>query len=1016
MPEQVLKSPGYYDREIDLSTRTVQPSGTPITVVGASPRGPAFVPSTLGSYDDYANKFGSLDTKFMAGYAVQQALNSRPAVVFIRTLGAGSNSTSTDFNTTATKGTVVNSGMMITGSTSWVSDSRHKGAVQFIAAKHKVTASEAFGNPMFTDNSSYTMASSNVYLIRAQLLTTYDARFMVMDTNQTFANMMDDAASIDATATNATFRRFKLVISSSAGASFAKDDGVAGVRILTASLDPSDTCYIGKILNTDPEKFETYKHLLYSDFAVDAELACVASGGGNTDSVVIVSGSANTSNTSGDTAQAFRDAYGRFDTRFTTPRTPSFISQPFGATEYDLFYVEPQDDGAFANTKYKISIANVKASTDPRNDYGTFTLIVRNFSDTDMNPMVLEQFSNVSLDPNSDNYVAKMVGDKKITYLFDAEDLSDRKLKLSGKNALRSRLIRVVMNADLEAGRIPAKALPFGFRGPELLNTNPLLTDSQPAITTSRLAGSGTFDSRITGSIVPPLPYRFKLTRGEVSGSSVFLGFPGANEVVDTRLYWGVKCERNTNVMNPNVANEANALVGTLTQFAGIRQLDVLVTGSKSDTFNNNKFTLARVALSSNTLASVTASAAQHMKETVYIRNGNPDPTNYYIVDGTWGNRVTLATLLAKGTANDFNRFIDYTKFTTIMGGGWDGVNILDKNSIRFNDKSTSTETSGCANGSYTSPGFTTGVNFSGFGTANNAVAAFRTAVDIATDTIIANNNVLAIPGQRELLVTDYAIQKNASYGLSFYVMDVPTYDANGNRIFDGDIGRFIDIQKTADNFDTRAIDSNGVAAYFPNFIMDDTVNTRRLMVPASVAAVAAFAYNDKVAYPWFIPAGFNRNALSFVILPSTRIRQPDRDKLISARINPITKFPGEGYVFFSQRTLQQAHSALESINVKRMMLEVKRLISEVGNRLLFDQITQSLRTQFIKDVSTQLSTIQLQRGIELFTVICDDTNNTRQDEQANRMNAQVRIVPTRGVEFIVMDFIVTNTGVIFPT
>lgn len=1017
MADQILRAPGYYDREIDLSVREVEPTGTPTTVIGGALKGPAFVPVRLGAYPDYEAKFGPLDPKFVAGYAAQKVLDYKPAAVFLRILGAGANTTSTDFDNFRTKGIVKNAGMQITGTAvgGGGADGRHSGAVQFIVAKHKVTASEAFGNPMFSDNNSFSLSSNNAYLVRAMLFTAADTRVMLMDTNQSFTSSLDDAASIDDTSTNATYRKFKLVISSSAGSSFGNDDGFAGLKIYTASLNPTDTTYVGKLLNTDPEKFETYKHLLWADFSVDDEIATVASGAGNTDSVAVLSGTVNTSITSGDTTLSFRDVFGRFDTRFTTPKTPWFISQPFGTTEFDLFYVEAIDDGAYSNDKFKVSIANLKASTDPRNDYGSFTLLVREFDDTDTEPKVIEQFNNLTLDPDSDNYIARIIGDKKVSFLFDVEEETDRKLKVTGKNANRSKFIRVKMNNSVETKMTPAKCLPFGFRGVEVINTNPMLSDVAVSPTSARLIGSGSsMDIRMTGSIVPPLPFRFKVTRGEISGSSTFTGYPGPNEVVDGRYFWGVKFERNTNVYNSNVANAQNPLIAAYTKFLGISKLDALVTGSSKDTFNNNKFTLARVALANTALTDITASAVQHMKETAYIRNGAPDASNYQITDGSWGNRVTLATLISKGTANDFNKFSDFTKFTTVLYGGWDGVNVVDKNATRFWDKATSVEVSGSANGSYTSPGATSGRNFSGVGTDNNAIRSYRTAIDIATDPIVANNNVLLIPGQRDPLITDYAAQKNAEYGMSMYLMDIPNYDSDSTRIFDGDSGRIVSVEKTADIFDARALDFDGSAAYGPNFVMDDTVNNRRVVVAGTVAAGAAFAYNDKVAYPWWIPAGFNRNALGFVILPSTRITQPDRNKLNDARINPIVKFPGEGYVFFSQRTLKQAKSALESINVKRMILEVKRMTSDVGNRLIFEQVTPQLREQFVRSVTSLLANVQLQQGIEAFRVICDDTNNTAQDRNANRMNAQIRVIPTRGVEYIVMDFIITPSGVDF--
>ena len=1015
MVEQVLKSPGYYDREIDLSVRTTQPTGTPTTIIGASQRGPAFVPVTLGSYFDYDTKFGKLDPKYAGGYAIQQTLASKQSAVFLRVLGAGANSTTTHFETTRTNGTVVNAGLVLSGAASGItSDNRNKGTVQFIAAKHVVTASEAVGYPIFSDNASYDLSSNFVHLIRAMIFTANDTRVMVLNTNETFSNLIDDAANINDVSTEAEYRKFKLVISSSAGSSFSSDDGYAGIRIFTASLDPSDNCYIGKLLNTDPEKFEEKKHLLYADFAVDAEIACVASGAFGTGAVVVLSGSSNTSTTSGDTTLKFRDMFGRFDTRYTTPKTTWFISQPFGTTEHDLFYVESLDDGAYANTKYKISIQNLKASSDPRNEYGTFSLVIRDFNDTDLEPKVLEQFNNLTLNPSSQNYIGSVIGDKKVVFSFDVEDQDDKKLQITGKYPNKSKYIRVVLSDSVQTKKIPAKCLPFGFRGLEILKTNDALIDRGLTSSTTRLGISGSvssFPERITGSIVPPIPMRFKVTRGDIASTSAFLGEPGTTEIVDSRFYWGIKFERNTSPTNPNNTSEQNSLIANYTKFLGIKKLDAFVTGSSTDTFNSNKFTLAKIALSNATLSDVTGSAQQHIKEAAYFRSASPEPSNYMITDSVSGDRVSLATILSKGTAADFNKFTEFAKFSTIMAGGFDGVNILDKNSVRFSDKATSTETNGCANASYISPGALS-ANYSGTGLNNNAINSYRIAIDIATDPLVAKNNVLAIPGQREPLVADYAAEKNKSNGLSFYIMDIPTYNSSNTRIFDGDSNQYIDINKTADNFDSRAIDNNSTAVYFPNFVMEDTVNNRRVTVPASVAGVSAFAFNDKVAYPWFIPAGFNRNALGFVVLPVTKINQADKNKLNDTRINPIVKFPGQGYVLFSQKTLQQGKTSLESINVKRMMIEVKRAISELGNKILFEQNTSSLRSQFIKDASTILSTIQIQKGIELFKVICDDTNNTQQDIESNKLNAQVKILPTLGTEYITMDFVITNTGV----
>lgn len=1015
MSDQIFKSPGFYDREIDLSARTVEPSGIPAAIVGTSQKGPAFVPVTIGSFADFQSKFGDVDPKFPAPYAVQKWLDNRNSATFIRVLGGGANSTQTDLDNTRTKGIVKNAGFLISGSAVGAGDLRYKGSTQFIVAKHVVTGTEVYGLPMFSDNSSFftTGSSTDVYLVRGMIFTAYDTRVMVMSASDTFSGALDDFATLDSAPTSVTYKKFKLVLSSSSGSSFGNTDGYAGVRIMTASLNPSSPDYIAKILNTDPEKFETERHVLYCDFAVDDEIATVSTA---SNCVGVVSGSSNTSANSGDTSLTFRDAFGRFDTRFTTPKTTWFISQPFGATEYNLFYFESLDDGAYANNKFKISIANLRASSDPKYLFGTFTVVVRDFNDSDVEPRVLEQFNNVSLDPTADNYIAKVIGDVKVTYSFDTLDPDDRRLNKEGQNPNRSKLIRVVVSDQVTRGTIPANALPFGFRGFEFLNTSHTGDDGLPVGGISgsfiRLAASGTTDHRLLSAMIPPLPYRFKVTRGEVSASAGFEGQPGANEVVDSRYYWGVKTERNVNVLNPNVSNEPNALIGALTKFHGISKLDVLVTGSKTDTYNDNKFTLARVCLSNITLADVTASAETHMKEAAYIRNGTVDPSDYSVTD-TNGARVTLATLLMKGsTAAVFNQFSDYAKFTTVMAGGFDGVNILDKNAARLNDKATSTESGGGANGSYTSPGFSTNLN--GSGKNNASIFSYQTAVKIITDPLVSQHNLLAIPGIRDPFVTDDAATKTKDHALSMYLMDIPYYDHNGTRIFDGDTSRYTDSDETKDVFDARAIDNDAAATYFPNSVIDDPTNGRKVTIPASAVGLAAIGYNDRVAYPWFAPAGFNRAALGFVNLTSTRLNQPERDNLIAARINPIVKFPREGYVIMSQMTLKQGKSSLTSMNVKRMVLDAKRSIVEIGNRLMFDNITQSLRDEVVKQYTAVFSSIQSKGGLDAFVVICDNSNNTQVDIDSNQMNVQIRLLPTLSVESIAIDFIITQSGVQF--
>lgn len=1001
MPEQTFRSPNFFEREIDLSAPQLRgPIGTPAGVVGTTNKGPAFVPITIANFDEFVATFGNLDPKRFGPYAVNEFLKHRSALTFLRVLGAGSNATDADVSTTSLTGRVKNAGFHIDGTVA-ADDSRgrHNGAVQFLAARHMLQTNEAFGLPMFTDNSSFSGGFAN--LIRGMVLLASGARMMVLDGNASAVGAFTAAGPTDlATPVNG---KFKLIISSTLGNGYVNTDDNPGVKILTASLDPTSADYFGKIMNTDPDRFVSEQHLLYGDFAVDDEIATPIS-------VAVLSGSAATSTTSGDTTLVMRKAFGAFDTRYQTPKSTMFISQPFGSTEYDLFYFEALDDGEFANKLFKISITNVKASLDDAKPFGTFTVQIRDWNDTDQNPLVLESFPNCSLDPNADNYVAKLIGDRKVYYNFDSSITTERRVVASGKYPNVSKLVRVHVSDVVDRGLVPGKSLPFGFRGVEVLKTNDSLTDTGSSA--ARVVGvlGVSSGSILSGSILPPVPFRFKVTKGEIPTAGAFEGAPGPTELANTQLHWGIKFERNTSPLNANLASEKNRLLEAYTQFLGIKKLDVLVTGSGADTFNNNKFTLAKVAFSNTSITHLTGTIHDHMREAAYLRNAKLDLSDYTVSTGI-GKRITMATVLAQDTAANFNKWSPFTKFTNLMYGGFDGVNFLDRDARRLNDRSTSFDADGGAELSYVAPGML--INPNGTGQSNSTVLSYTTAIDIMTDPMIVNTNILAIPGIRESFVTDYAMKKVRDYGLAFYVMDIPSYDDSAARLYDDSTGR-PDVEKTAAALDTRAVDNNYAGTYFPNVFIDDLTNKRRLKVPSSVAAMGALAFNDRVAYPWFAPAGFNRAALDFVTNVEVRLNVSDRDRLYDSRINPIATFPRLGFVIYGQKTLQVAKSALDRVNVRRLLLEVKRIIIGIANRMVFEQNTPAVRNKFVADSVLQLGLIQAQAGIEAFQVICNETNNTQEDADLNKLNGRIVVVPTRVIEFISIDFVITNAGVQF--
>ena len=362
------------------------------------------------------------------------------------------------------------------------------------------------------------------------------------------------------------------------------------------------------------------------------------------------------------------------------------------------------------------------------------------------------------------------------------------------------------------------------------------------------------------------------------------------------------------------------------------------------------------------------------------------------------------------------------------MQGGWNGLNPFDKDMAYMTDRSVSTDASGGKAISFSSALFATSDSagaMHGEGDNSNAVASFKNAIRLVTDEMVTNSNVIAVPGIREPLVTDYVTFRVENYGRSIYLMDIPLFDKSGARIFvdcDGLSSGKTDILEVASQFDSRQIDSSYAAAYFPDVLMLDhgdvegsQFNRRVIRMPASVAALSGIGNTDAIASPWFAPAGFGRGSLERVKGLDIRLNTKNRDDLYEARINPIANFPNNQFVIFGQKTTQIARTALDRVNVRRLVLEVKRQIEVIAHGLLFAQNNNITRSRFVKKASSSLANIQSRSGIEDFRVVMDDTNNTSEDVDNNRLNGKIVIVPTRAVEFIQIDFVVTNSGVEYP-
>jgi hypothetical protein len=388
-----------------------------------------------------------------------------------------------------------------------------------------------------------------------------------------------------------------------------------------------------------------------------------------------------------------------------------------------------------------------------------------------------------------------------------------------------------------------------------------------------------------------------------------------------------------------------------------------------------------------------------------------------------------MATLLSKDK-DKFNKFAAYNKFNTMFYGGFDGLNIFDQHCQEMNDRSTSTEAGGYGD-STVSGGLASlyglGITGSDNGTLmgnkldSNAIQSYRSAIDILSDKYKNIHHVLAIPGIREPLITDYAAAKTKEYQMAIYVMDIPNYDVDGTRIFI-DQSTIPSVPQSVTKLLARSYDNNYTATYFPDVIITDTINNnRRTEVPASVAAIGAYSYNDNDSPGgvWYAPAGFSRGSLDLVNNTTSRLTTNDRDELYEAKINPIANFPTPNqnfveYKIWGQKTLQESASSLDRVNVRRMVLEVKRQVLQIARKLLFKRNNPAARETFISAVGTRLAFIQSAKGIEKYKIIMDDTNNTLLDQQQYRLNGKVMIVPTRTIEFIAIDFVIDPDGVTF--
>ena len=211
------------------------------------------------------------------------------------------------------------------------------------------------------------------------------------------------------------------------------------------------------------------------------------------------------------------------------------------------------------------------------------------------------------------------------------------------------------------------------------------------------------------------------------------------------------------------------------------------------------------------------------------------------------------------------------------------------------------------------------------------------------------------------------------------------------------------------------AIDSSYAATYWPWLQTIDPDTNKTVWVPASTMIPGVYAFNDRSAEAWFAPAGLNRGSLTTVVRAERKLTNGNRNTLYTANVNPIATFPNSGVVVFGQKTLQKKASALDRVNVRRLLIELKSFISQVADNLVFEQNTATTRNNFLSQVNPFLSSVQQRQGLFAFKVVMDDSNNTPDVIDRNQLVGQIFIQPTRTAEFIYLDFNILPTGATFP-
>ena len=625
-----------------------------------------------------------------------------------------------------------------------------------------------------------------------------------------------------------------------------------------------------------------------------------------------------------------------------------------------LFRLRGRGHGEWLNKNVKVSIERIKQSTTLTSDYGTFSVVLRSLGDNDSNVQVLERFDNLSLNPNSENFISKIIGNK---YYEWSE--SDRTLKEYGEYDNASRYVYVETNSDMDDGALDPKYLPFGFYMPPsiksvssvsasagLSSTLLLGSASVPTEMVGNHGGVGVISSSVVGALT--CSFEFPSVALRVSASDGGLSDP-------TEAYFGMRTttEASTTINDPSVIDMHRLMQASFPD-------DPTTSATTGFDAYSSIFTLNDVKVSSG---------------------------NYFYSSGS---RKALASPLSASQLLDAG----YDSFTAPFWGGFDGFDITKPDPL--------------ANSLMSTAGTTDKNNY--------VYYTYKRAIDTVADAEFIDTNLITVPGLTKTGLTEHLVKVAEARADALALIDLPDVYIPPHEVRKNSRSERIGStpRSSANSLKNRQIDSSYGATFYPWVQTRDSATGQNVWVPPTVAVLGVLASSERASEVWFAPAGFNRGGLTDgaagipIVGVSERLRAKDRDLLYEARINPIASFPSTGIVLFGQKTLQERPSALDRINVRRLVIFLKKQISILSTQILFEQNVQATWNRFKGLVEPLLANTKIRFGIEDYRLFLDETTTTPDFVDQNVLYAKIMVKPAKAIEFIAIDFVIASSGASF--